>query len=92
MQVKSKMCDLMHTSGLLGWVKRSDIEVVQISILIGVGYDRSDNQDGRRCRRNEIYIFCGKYTLLMKRTRMRDPGHMGPLVSSPEPLAHCELL
>ena len=46
MQVKSEMCDLMHTSGLLGWVKRSDIEVVQISILIGVGYDRSDNQDG----------------------------------------------
>ena len=50
------MFDLMHTPGLLGWVKRSDIEIVQISILIGFGYDLSDTQDGLRCWRNEIYI------------------------------------
>ena len=29
----SKMFDLMHTPDLLGWVKRSDIEIVQISIF-----------------------------------------------------------
>ena len=28
-----KMFDLMHTSDLLDWVKRSDIEIVQISIF-----------------------------------------------------------
>ena len=27
-----KMFDIMRTPGLLGWVKRSDIEIVQISI------------------------------------------------------------
>ena len=38
----------MYIPGLLGWVKRSDIEIVQISILIGYGYDLNDNQDGLR--------------------------------------------
>ena len=28
-----KMFDIMHTPGLLGWVKRPDIEIVQISII-----------------------------------------------------------
>ena len=28
-----KMFDIMHTPGLLGWVKMSDIEIVQISII-----------------------------------------------------------
>ena len=30
-----KLCkiDIMHTPGHLGWVKRSDIEIVQISIF-----------------------------------------------------------
>ena len=52
----SKIFALMHISVLLGWVKRSDIEIVQISILIGFGYDLSDAQDGLRCWRNGICI------------------------------------
>ena len=38
-KLKGKTCrtlckfDLMHTPDLLGWVKRSDIEIVQISIF-----------------------------------------------------------
>ena len=28
-----KMFDIMHIPGLLGWLKRSDIETVQISII-----------------------------------------------------------
>ena len=41
----------MHSPGLLGWVKMSDIEIVQIvliehSDLKGFGYDLSDTQDG----------------------------------------------
>ena len=31
--VAIKMFDLMHTPDLLGWIKRSDIEIVQISII-----------------------------------------------------------
>ena len=58
----------MHTPGLLGWVKRSDIEIVQISTLIGFSYDLSQTvqsmkyylvdfyQDGIRCWINGIYI------------------------------------
>ena len=38
--IKCKMFDLMHTPRLLGSVKRSDIEIVQISILICFGYDQ----------------------------------------------------
>ena len=45
------MFDILHTPDLLGWVKRSDIEIVLISLielsdLIGFGYDLSDTQDG----------------------------------------------
>ena len=54
----------MHTFELLGWVERSDIEIVQIRIfwLIKLGefivvcYDLSDTQDGLRCERNVICI------------------------------------
>ena len=43
----------MHTPDFLGWVQRSDNEIVQISIgdLIGFVYDRSDTQDGLKCWR-----------------------------------------
>ena len=34
----------MHKAGLLGCVNRSDIEIVQISTLIGFGYNLSDTQ------------------------------------------------
>ena len=43
------MFDLMYTPDLLGWVKRSDIEIIyfiELSDLIGIGYDLSDTQDG----------------------------------------------
>ena len=50
------MFDLMYTPALLSLVKRSDIEIVQISIFIGFVYDLSDTQDGLRCWRNGIYI------------------------------------
>ena len=37
----------MHIPDLLGWVKRSDIEIVQIELsdLIDFGYDLNDIQD-----------------------------------------------
>ena len=56
------MNTLMNTPDILGWVKRSNIEIVQISELSNLtlkhgftkylndfGYDLSDTQDGRRC-------------------------------------------
>ena len=50
----------MHTPVILGWVKRSDIEIVQISTIwiIGFGYGLSDIQDGLRCWRMG-FIVCG---------------------------------
>ena len=50
-----KMFDPMHTPYVLGWVKRSKIEI-ELSALIGFGYDLSDAQVGIRCWRNGIYI------------------------------------
>ena len=50
MQVK---CLTLCTPDLLGVGKMSDIE---ISDLIGFGYDLSDTQYGLRCWSNEIYI------------------------------------
>ena len=48
---------------LLGWVKRSDIEIgadkyilIEFRDLIGLSCDLSDTQDGLRCGRNGIYI------------------------------------
>ena len=38
--IKCKMFDLMNTPSLLGYVKRSDIDIVQMSILICFGYDQ----------------------------------------------------
>ena len=32
-RIASKMFELIHTPGLLGWIKRSDIKIVQISIF-----------------------------------------------------------
>ena len=55
------MFNLMLTPDLLGSVKKSDIEIVpksfliELSSLIGVGYNLSDTQDGLRCLRNENY-------------------------------------
>ena len=54
----------MHTPDIVGWVKRSDIEIVNISIyslielseFIVFDYGLSDTQDGIRCLRNRIYI------------------------------------
>ena len=51
--------DLMHSHDLLDWLKRPDLEIVQISILILIlvfSYDLSDTQDGHKCWGNEIYI------------------------------------
>ena len=46
------MFDLRHNFVILGWVKRSNVEIVQIIIfwvefsdLIGFGYALSDTQD-----------------------------------------------
>ena len=52
------MFDRMHIPDLLILVKRSDIDIVQISISesIGFGYNMSDTQDGLRYWRNGIYI------------------------------------
>ena len=65
-----KMFDHMHTFDLLGWVNRSNIEMVMIRVIpkmnIGVG---------------EIgLIFCGKHPLFVTRTKVSDPGPTGPLV------------
>ena len=48
----------MHTPGLLGWVKRSDNEIVQTSIicLIGFGLDLSDTQDGLSVGELDLYF------------------------------------
>ena len=52
--------------------------LIELSDLIGFGYDLSDTQDGLECWRMGI-IFCGKHPLLT-RIQVSDPGPMGPLV------------
>ena len=76
----------MHTPDLLGWVKRSDIEILQLSIylielseLIGFDYDLSDTQDGLRCWRNGIYILW-LTSFPVTRIQVSFPGPKGPLV------------
>ena len=76
----------MQTPDLLGCIKRSDIEIVQIRLflierseLIGFGYDLSNTQDGLRLRRNGIYILW-LTTHLVTRIQVSDPGPKGPLV------------
>ena len=49
------MFDPMNTPYISGWVKRSKIEI-ELSALIGIGYDLIDAQVGLRCWRNGIYI------------------------------------
>ena len=73
----------MHTPDLLGGVKMSDIEIVQISIFlielsefIGFGYDLDDTQDGLRCWRNRIYILW-LTPYLVTRIQVSDPGSKG---------------
>ena len=68
---------------LLGWVKRSDIEIVQIrhnlielSDLIGFGYDLSHTQDELRCW-TMGFIFCGND----KDSGERSRGHGTPCLS-----------
>ena len=82
-QYASKVFDLMHTPDLLGGVKMSDIEIVQISIFlielsefIGFGYDLDDTQDGLRCWRNRIYILW-LTPYLVTRIQVSDPGSKG---------------
>ena len=52
---------------------------MELSDLIGFGYDLSETQDGIKCWRMGI-IFGGKDPLLLTRIRVSDPGPIGPLV------------
>ena len=78
------MFDIIHTPGLLGWVKMPDIETVTIGIiwlnLIGFGYDQSVIQDGHKCWKMG-FIFCGKHLLLLTRIQVSGLGPMCPLVT-----------
>ena len=79
------MFDIMHTPGLLGWVKDQTLNcadkynLIELSDLIGFGFDLSDTQDGLKCWRMGI-IFCGKHPLLLTSIQVSNPGPMGPLV------------
>ena len=70
-RLKGKGCrtlckfDLLHTPDLLGWLKKTVIEIVEISTillktseLIVFGYDLSDTQDGLRCLYFVVNILC----------------------------------
>ena len=82
-----KLFDIRHTPGLLGWVKRTGMEIVRylkynlidLSDLIGFGYYLSDTQGELECWRMG-FIFCGKNLLLLTRIQMSDPGPTGLLV------------
>ena len=54
--------------------------MIEISDLIGFGYDLSDTQDGPKCWRRE-FIFCGKHPLLLTNIHVSDRGPMGTLVN-----------
>ena len=79
------MFDIMHTLGLLGWVKGQTLScadkynLIELSDLIGFGYHLIDSQDGLKCWRMGI-IFCSKHPLLLTRIQVSNPGPMGPLV------------
>ena len=49
--------------------------LIELSDLIGCGYDLSDTQDGFECWGMRI-IFCGKHPLLLTRIQVSDPGPM----------------
>ena len=53
--------------------------LIELSDLIGFGYDVSDTQDGLKCWKMG-FIFCGKHPLPLTRIRMSDPGPKGSLV------------
>ena len=59
------MFDIMHTPGLLGWVKKvrhrncaDKYNLIELSDLIGFGYDLSDTQDGFQCWRMGSIFLC----------------------------------
>ena len=54
--------------------------MIELSDLIGFGYDLSDTQDGLKCLRMD-FIFCGYHPLLLTRNYVSDLGPMDPLVS-----------
>ena len=54
----------MHTPDILGWVKRSDIEIcadkyilIELSELVVFDYGLSETQDGLRCLRNGSHLY-----------------------------------
>ena len=68
-------------------MKRSYIEIVlicksimELSGLIGFGYDLSDSQDGIKCCRKG-FILCGKDPLLLTKIQVSDQGPVCPLVT-----------
>ena len=60
------------------WNCADKYNLIELSDLIGLGYDLSITQDGLKCWRMEI-IFCGKHPLLLTRIQVSDRGPMGPL-------------
>ena len=52
--------------------------MIELSELIGFGYDLSDTQDGLKCLRIG-FIFCGEQTILVTSIQVSDPGPKGPL-------------
>ena len=54
--------------------------LIELSDLIGFGYDLSYTQDGLKCWRM-VFIFCGKHPLLVTRIQVSNSGAKGPLVS-----------
>ena len=66
------MFDIMHTPGLLGWIKGQTLNFSDKYNLVELsGYYLSDTQDGLQCWRMGI-IFCGKHPLLLTRIQVSD--------------------
>ena len=66
------MFELVHTADLLDWVKRvrhsncaDKYDLIELSDLIGFGYDLSDTQASLKCWIMG-FIFCDKHPLLLK--------------------------
>ena len=66
--------------GLKGQNCADKYNLIELSDLIGFGYDLSDTQDGLKCWRIGVFFFCGKHPLLLTRIKVSDPGSMGPLI------------
>ena len=73
-----KLKEKKHSPVILGWVKRSDNENVQINILNRLFYELSDTEDGLKGWRMG-FIFWDKHPLLMTRIQVDDPGPINPL-------------